>query len=192
MSDVRLFLGFRVPEAVASGVLDGTRGSLEGTRLYASQDLHLTLVFLGAWPAERVDELAGVVQEELRGLPAPDLLVHGTGCFPEEGAPRALWAGVEESAETVGRLGAVVERCRQAARCLGWRPRGVGDRGPLRAHLTVARTRAEDGFDAEPFLRARPRGAWIAQDVCLFESRPDRQETRYAVRATWPLVVRPG
>jgi len=192
MADLRLFLGFRVPLDLAEHVLDQLGGVLEGARVYAPRDLHVTLAFLGAWPEERLTDLKGVVQEELRGLPAPDLHLNGMGQFGDSSSARALWAGVEEADGTYGRLDAVVERCRQAARCLGWRPRGVGDRGPLQAHVTVARLAASGPGLSPMFALAQPRGAWIAQDVGLFESTPDDPEQRYAVRATWPLVVRPG
>jgi RNA 2',3'-cyclic 3'-phosphodiesterase len=192
MADVRLFLGFRVPLETAEGVLNQVRGGLEGYRVYEPEDLHLTLAFLGAWPEDRVGDLADVAQEELRGLPAPDLHLLGTGAFPDSTSAKALWVGVEEPDETFGRFSAVVERCRQAGRCLGWRPEGLGDRGPAKAHITVARSVGPPSQISQEFMSARPRGTWIAQDVALIESTPDCPQQRYTVRATWPLVVRPG
>tara|TARA_R110002126_G_scaffold41590_10_gene120899 strand:- start:8066 stop:8644 length:579 start_codon:yes stop_codon:yes gene_type:complete len=192
MADVRLFLGFRVPLDLAENVLDQLGGVLEGTRVYAPGDLHVTLAFLGAWSGDRIADLKGAVQEELRGLPAPDLHLNGTGAFPDSSSERALWARVEEADGTYGRLEAVVERCRQAARCLGWRPKRGEGRGPLRAHVTVARSGGPAAPLTPGFEVAQPRGAWIAQDVALFESTPDHPEQRYVVHATWPLVVRPG
>jgi 2'-5' RNA ligase len=190
MGTVRLFVGLPLPEDLAGRLVRSTADALAEVRTYPARDLHLTLCFLGDVDEDAAARLPGVLQEELRGLQAPELALDGVGGFPSLDRPRVLWAGVREVEGTEGRLDRLVERCRQAARSIGWRPRGPADHGPLTAHVTLARPR--DGRAPEGFGALRPVGTWVAQDVALLESRPDRPEARYLHRATWPLVVPPG
>lgn len=199
----RLFVGLlpdeevtaRLSRRILPTLLDDDERPPEGIRPYAPADLHLTLAFLGSFPEERRSSLQGALREELRGLNAPELLVSGTGSFPDESAPKVLWAGIEERYEAVGRLAALHNRVEQACRAHGWRPSGPERRPERRAlfrpHMTVARVAA--GTEVHPaFHRLDFDVPWLPVDVHLVESRPEDPEERYRSLYAVPLVVRPG
>lgn len=196
----RLFIGLAVPPAVGASLAASTAAALPEVafRCYPAADLHVTLCFLGEFALASDPEatrLERALVDETRGLAAPELALHGVGVFPEEGAPRALWAGLREEPGTEGRLAALANRARDAALAGGWRPSGADRSRPFRPHVTLARPRGEAPSPAGPLARfaaLRPRGAWVAAEVTLFESRPHEPAARYRPLAEVPLAVRPG
>jgi 2'-5' RNA ligase len=195
----RLFVGLRVASDAAGRVARRVRPALiegggaepDGLVVYAGRDLHLTLCFLGALGPDSCARLAGVLQEEVRGLVAPDLWLSDTGGFPSLAQPRVLWAGVREAEPSCGRLGALHNRVLQAALSIGWRP-GARARGrPFAPHVTLARVRAGGPRIPPAFGRMALDERWLPLEVELMESCPDGQE-RYRTLASVPLVVQPG
>lgn len=194
--DRRLFIGLRLDEEGAERLMRRVRPFLDtaGTRIYEPQDLHLTLGFLGAFPEDRRNQLQRVLQEEIRGLDAPELVLSGIGAFPSTAAPAAIYVGIKESDECPGRLWALRNRAWQAALSLGWRPLPAERRREFRPHVTVARL--PRGEQAPPLDSGLARldfdQRWLPVDVHVLESRPERPEERYRSLAAIPLVVRPG
>lgn len=98
----------------------------------ATANLHLTLKFLGAVDAARLD----AVRAALGGAGGPpfDLVLRGLGAFPSATRPRVLWAGAggghAEAAALAGRLEAALAP-------LGFAPEGR----PFSAHVTLGRVR---------------------------------------------------
>lgn len=91
---MRLFVALPVPNDVVDALLPLQEG-VGAADWTEPDDLHLTLRFLGEWPAARLDEL----RAGLDRLVAHDFVLglRGVGCFPPRGAPHALWAGVSDS-----------------------------------------------------------------------------------------------
>ncbi len=56
-------------------------------------NLHVTTKFIGEWPESRLDELHRVLAPLARREPF-DMDVNALGWFPNERAPRVLWAGI--------------------------------------------------------------------------------------------------
>ncbi len=66
---LRLFLGFRLPDATARRVLSWQQeelGAPERARLVPVENLHVTIAFLGSRPAGEVDSIAGALREAAR------------------------------------------------------------------------------------------------------------------------------
>lgn len=194
--DRRLFIGLRLDEEGAQRLMRRVRPFFDGdgARVYEAQDLHLTLGFLGSFPEDRRNQLQKVLQEEIRGLDAPELVLGGIGAFPSTAEPAAVWVGVKETDERPGRLWALRNRAWQAALSLGWRPLPAERRREFRPHVTVARLpRDGSAGPLDPGLvRLDFDQRWLPVDVHVLESRPDRAEERYRSLAAIPLVVRPG
>jgi len=211
----RLFIGLVVPESVGgplTALAEGALREVEGVtcRRYPPRDLHLTLCFLGEHPGGA--RLESALQDETRGLYAPELYLAGTGTFPDAGPPRVLWVGVREDLGLEGRLAALHNRVSTAAMVAGWRAAPADRTRPFLPHLTLARwgkatqgsqarsagagapERGDPGHAAalRAFSALRPRGSWIASEVVLFESDPSRPEQRYRPLLEVPLAVRPG
>jgi len=134
--------------------------------------LHLTLVFLGSVPEQRL-ECVRTVAAGATGTPitvALDRLEHWRRprvlCLTPSAVPMPLASLVEQL------------RCSLAGQQLPTESR------PYRPHLTLARkvARFEGPTDVEPLL-------WRAESITLVESKTDRKGSRYEPLATWPLDV---
>jgi len=149
----------------------------DSLRWVQPEQMHITLVFLGEVPLDRV----GMASERLAApvaLAPFDLLLQGLGAFPPRGAPRALWIGVQEGAEQLQLLqGEIADR-------LKWPPDPGA--GPFRPHLTLARFRRSRPSDRH-VLRDQPmlgRGIPLRVDhVTLYESVLSSGPPRYAALA---------
>ncbi|GAA3727698.1 2'-5' RNA ligase [Spinactinospora alkalitolerans] len=188
---MRLFAALEPPtgtlDAVGRALADarpdrrGARRDVRGVRWTPRADWHLTLVFLGEVPDERVPALRERFTAETAGHPAMTLALRGAGTFPDDAArARVLWAGVEGDVAALTRL---AEGLRDAAADLGV----PVEHRPYVPHLTLVRTRwpsdlsalrrSLDGIDAPP---------WRAADVHLVHSRPNGAP-RYRTVATCAL-----
>lgn len=193
----RLFFGLGVEGDLAERIARGTRRALAEcgpTAIYEPDDLHLTLAFLGEVDDGLVPSLVRASEDEFRGLGAPELRVGDcAGAFPSPDAPRALWHGVEECVEVVGRLAALRNRALQVAYSHGLRPAGAERRRGFTPHVTVARPGDGARVPADFYDEGEGR-RWLPVDVSLYESLANRSSggARYRVVGSWPLVVGPG
>jgi len=87
----RLFLALTPPAAVRA-VVAGLQTPLRNVRWTPTEQLHITLRFLGDVTPELRDILINRLST-IRVEPFP-LPVEGTGLFPQRGLPRVLWVGV--------------------------------------------------------------------------------------------------
>lgn len=128
--------------------------------------LHLTVRFIGAAD----DEAAGAIHAALDDpldTPRFPLTLAGAGAFPPRGAPRVLWAGLEEGRDSLEQVEREVTRRLSAA---GIAP----DARPYRPHLTLARVREAAGLSAANlFTGIGPirLGTMQVEAITLFESR---------------------
>lgn len=193
----RLFFGLGIEGDLGERIAKRTRLALADCgemAVYAADDLHLTLAFLGEVESDTVRSIVRTAGDEFRGLTAPELRVGGSaGSFPDGERPRALWEGVEETFDSLGRLAALRNRALQVAYCHGLRPRRADRERPFHPHVTVARPGAGAAIPGD-FFEGRDASRWLPVDVTLFESfgKESPDGSRYRVLAAWPLVVRPG
>jgi RNA 2',3'-cyclic 3'-phosphodiesterase len=142
---------------------------------------HLTLLFLGTVPADRVLPLIEAAGPVVAAAPPMTLRLAGGGRFGSRRRPQVAWAGlagdVRPLTDLAGRLAAV-------ARSLGL---PVEDR-PFRAHLTIGRWRP--GRPADGALTDRLadyRGPdWPVPEVLLLRSHLGPRP-RYETVAAWPV-----
>ena len=156
MSALRTFVALDVgPEARAglAGWMAELGPRLPGFKWVEPENLHLTLRFLGETPAERLPALREALAAAAAEVAPFELVVRGAGAFPDAGAPRVLWAGVEATAA----LAALQRRVEEAVRGLGWEPEGT----PFRPHVTLARARhPRPRADATAALAAAGTRVW--------------------------------
>lgn len=99
-----------------------------------SENLHLTLKFLGEVEEPRLSAVADALGSAARGLSPFRLAFGGLGAFPQPRAARVVWIGVSQGAEALTELQGRVE---------AWlEPLGFArERRPFSAHLTLGRVR---------------------------------------------------
>jgi 2'-5' RNA ligase len=176
---LRLFVALDAPDRVVgdlAGVVARVRAEHPRLRWVPAPRWHLTLAFLGAVEARRVDDLCTRLGRAAgRHQPLPMELA-GAGRFGD----RVLWVGVRGAVADVGRLAASV--------AAGSRRAGIAveDR-PYRPHLTLARGR--DGVDLRPAVAALAGyegPPWTAAEVHLVRSHLGR-DVRYERLASFAL-----
>lgn len=137
----------------------------------AAENLHLTLVFLGACASRERDCMKGAAAQVR--VPGFSLCLDRIGYWRRS---RILWAGADgeppELVELVGSLS------RHLAQC-GYHP----ESRPYRAHLTLAR-KAGWPVSVPPMEPVR----WRVQTFCLVRSVTTSSGSQYEILHTWPLA----
>ena len=171
---VRAFVAVELPEH-AKSALAKIAGELRaaqigGLRVSRAGAIHLTLKFLGDVPRERLDAIGGAVADASTQHGPFALTLSGVGAFPNERAPRVLWAGIGGDLDSLAALQASVE---DALADIGF-PR---ERRPYRPHLTLARLRPRATSDdrrraIRALHRARPQAQlpFNANAIALYQS----------------------
>lgn len=175
---IRLFTAIELPESVRVR-LTLLQGGVPGARWSPSENLHLTLRFIG-----EVDEAqANDIDDMLAAIRAPafDLTLKGTGEFGGRD-PHALWIGVAPS-EALMRLAAKIESALQR---MGL-PAETRKYAP---HVTLARLRDAPIAKVRDFLSAHASfdsGAFAVRRFALFSSYPSSNGSLYRLERTYAL-----
>lgn len=156
---LRLFVAVTLPpevrDALAEVIGRLRAANLRGVRTVAPEGVHITLKFLGNVDAGRVPEISEALTSAAHGAMPFRLALRGLGAFPDDRAPRVLWAGVSVDTAVSGgtdagvsgfpdALGALARRVDDACAGLGF-PR---ERRAFSPHLTIARLR-DSASDAD-------------------------------------------
>lgn len=168
---LRLFFGLPLPHRQADAIDAWRNGLALDGRPVTRRNLHLTLVFLGNQPVERVAELqrlASQVQGEGFELTLDRLEVgrHGLVSLVPSRPPEALLRLASELQSIL----------RAAGHSL--------DERAFWPHLTLTRQCRK-----RPVLDSLPGFAWPAERFVLFHSTTDRQGSVYHPLFHWPLLM---
>ena len=184
---MRAFIAIELPAPVKEAIA-GLRERLRRSGAKASwvktENMHLTLRFLGDVPPERLDRLGTRFGDAAAQCAAFPLSVAGTGLFPNARRPSVVWAGV---AAPEGGLRSARPGAEDAARAAGLPP----DNKPFHPHITLARIR--DRRDLGTLLddleaaKAFFGGDFITRSVSLFSSEVNRGGPVYRRLREFPL-----
>jgi len=165
----RLFFACWPDERVRAEIVERRR-LIEGLsrRRVPDHNLHLTLLFLGNQPADRLPDLMDAIPEmDAMGFV---LRLDRFGWFP---AARVAWLG-----------GSAPEPADSLVRTLSERCRALGlsfDRRRFHPHVTLFRK-----VERRPAFPPVPALDWSVDELALIESIPSRP---YQVLRTWPLKL---
>ncbi|MBL8258736.1 MAG: RNA 2',3'-cyclic phosphodiesterase [Candidatus Competibacteraceae bacterium] len=139
-------------------------------RRVRDDNLHMTLVFLGATDAEK----RGVYESALAGLTVPslELRLDRYGYWPKS---RILWLGSSQPPPELDELVADLNRRLQGC---GFVP----ENRAFQAHITLARNFA----GPTPKFPPEPPVCWRIGEVALVESALGETGSRYRVLRGWP------
>ncbi len=135
---MRIFVAVPVPEALRKKVAAlGNEIAAPGISPVKSENMHLTLRFIGEVPDGELDGIKNLL-EKVR-FKRFSCKVVGVGVFPNESFVRVVWAGCSSN-------GAMEALAKQVAGALS----GYGGDERFSAHLTIARVKSR--MDPRKFL----------------------------------------
>lgn len=184
---LRSFVAIGLADPARSAIvayLERLRATVGGVAWTRTENLHLTLKFLGDIAAGRIQSLADRLRAVAAATRPFTLQVVGVGAFPNLAHPRALWIGV--AAPALRSLGDAVE-----AACVA--EGFAAERRALRPHVTLGRIRTHSrrGAPDLTFLTSdggRDFGVAPVESVVLFRSELRSEGARHTVLATYPLA----
>jgi 2'-5' RNA ligase len=187
----RLFFAVAVPPGALEAcqrVIDAVRTTPLGrdARWVRTENLHLTVRFLGDTEADVVPDVALATLDAAATVAPFRIELAGAGAFPDGRHPRTIWLGVDEGNDGLIRLNDALDAPLDR---LGWAP----DPRARRPHLTVARTDAARGevshaiADALASAAAGWRTGFDATALTLFRSHLGGGPPRYEPVVEAPL-----
>lgn len=187
-NQVRAFLAVDLSEAVRSNVAKLIRSlqpRIDGTKWVETQNLHVTLKFLGDVPLTELHHLIAAVTRGAQATEAFDLEFLGCGAFPNLESPKTIWVGCDRGAEELTRLAGSIEE--ELFQC-GY-PKENRRFSP---HLTIGRVKRGASTDVSltEFFRqqqGRPFGSCGIDQVALYSSELTRRGPIYDELAVIPL-----
>lgn len=102
MQKIRSFIAIPLPEdvqAAAGRMVDRMRDVAPGVKWVDSENLHLTLKFLGDVDNREVIDVCKALRQCCQGVEPFSLKLHGVGGFPDLQRARVIWAGVEDEGD---------------------------------------------------------------------------------------------
>jgi 2'-5' RNA ligase len=156
---VRTFICIEIPNSIKARIdqLQNTLKAIDAQVSWTkSSNIHLTLKFLGAVEATRIQRVAKAVERAAGGIDRFEIEVSGAGCFPSARSPRVLWIGFSELPEPLNQLYTNLEDELD-------REGFAREKREFSPHLTIGRLRGPknaasladaliaSGFDAETF-----------------------------------------
>jgi 2'-5' RNA ligase len=160
----------------------------DAVRWVRSENLHMTLRFLGNIERGIVPDLAASVREEIAGLAPFQAEVGGVCVFPSAKRPRVMVLDMEPAA-ALAQLASAVERGVQRA---GF----DAEERPFRAHLTLGRMAGRSGrgrrvshagFPDTANLEVSRSVSFEVTESVLFQSELLRSGARYTALERFPL-----
>jgi len=190
MPPIRSFIAIELPRetrACVERVTARLRTSSTDVRWVKTDDIHLTLKFLGDIEEGRIPEIAGCIEQCLQGIPPFPIAVRGLGAFPSDHNPQVIWiAAADES----GRLPRMQDALEEGLSRLGFKK----EKRPFAPHLTLGRLKSPRGKEAVRSglaeLKHTDCGSYSAEAVCLYKSDLRPSGSVYTLLESFSLAPR--
>lgn len=147
MPRLRTFIAVEMSPSVIGRVgdlIDKLRIAPAEVNWVRPQQMHLTLKFLGDVPDTETPDVCRVVNEVAAEFEPFEVTCRGTGAFPNLRDPRTLWIAIEDGADELKRLAALLDD--RLSSELGY----ARESRAFHPHLTVGRVKRElPGGDGE-------------------------------------------
>ncbi len=134
-----MFISARIGETLTRHISQCARSGAD-VKWVESQNLHLTLKFLGEVPNARLDEILVAGDSAAEEVKAFRVFWEGFGAFPTFKKPRVIWAGMTQGGQSVSQLAGRLED----------RLASIGFSREERAfspHLTIGRVKSLRGIE---------------------------------------------
>lgn len=188
---LRLFIAIPLPEEIKIALENVQRelrhaAPKEGLRWTTRDQLHLTLRFLGNVQTQHVDALTQALRSASETYSALELRSQGLGAFPNRGAPRVLWAAIEDKTKQLPSLQAAIQSATLVFTNEKPEERFAG-------HITLARVKRIKPSEAKVLAAAlgargsRVFGEWTAREVHLLRSELSAQGAKHTILSIFIL-----
>ena len=189
---MRLFVALEIPAAVRDNLAAFIKELRDLSALLAdkrprwvrSENLHVTLKFIGEASATKLDGICGALSAIRSDAPV-DLQFRELGFFPDEKYPRVLWAGLVAS-PNLPLLAGHIDRALEA--------QGIApDKRAFTPHLTLARFEPPGLHEklrvAIQKNSEREFGTFQAREFHLIESKLKPTGAEYTSLASFPFTL---
>jgi RNA 2',3'-cyclic 3'-phosphodiesterase len=138
MNTIRAFIAIEIPVEIQKGIARNIadlkkNAGKSAVRWVATENIHLTLKFLGDVSPINVELIQQMLASEANQHPGFEIHVGTFGCFPNPHRPRTLWVGLQAPPE----LASLQRGIEAAAAKIGYTP----EERSFSPHLTVGRVR---------------------------------------------------
>jgi 2'-5' RNA ligase len=182
------FRGFIAVDVPPSPLLDALARDLQmsssSLKVVRTDQLHLTIKFLGETEEGLVPEILTAIREAAAGIHPFGIRVKGTGAFPSLARMNVIWVGVE-GAEPIARIAEALESSLEP---LGF-PR---EKRPWTAHVTLARVKGHRDLDrARRILEPRANDTFAAHTVDAVQLKKSvltPEGAKYSIVGSVPLA----
>ena len=141
---LRVFIAIDVEDPLLLSRLERVKEAIVATGVpmkpVETQNLHLTLRFIGEVPRYKVEEIIDQVLKPIR-RERFTITLRGLGAFPSPSRPRVVWVGITEGSEVLESIHGEIER---GLRGLGLQP----SRERFVPHITLARIKGSRNIQA--------------------------------------------
>ena len=110
------------------------KNSGANTKLVETENIHITLKFLGGTDEELIDKIEDIMKKSVEGIVPFDLKLIGAGVFPNPDYIKIMWIGIKDNGEA-GKIASIIN---EELVSLGFEK----DRRSFSPHLTIARVRS--------------------------------------------------
>ncbi len=158
---MRLFVAIELSDAVRQAlknVQEALRPKCPDVRWVRPEQLHLTVKFLGEVNDRDVAGVCAAISKAAAVSGGFSMRVRDCGCFPERGAVRIVWAGVQEAS---GFLKTCVDATEGALAEVGF----AREVRPFSPHITIGRVREDRSRGAIRFAVQSHQYAEVEQEV---------------------------
>jgi len=192
MARIRTFIAVDLAAGVKSrlaGLQDQLGRSAAGVKWTRTENMHLTLLFLGEVEQLEVVSICRLVQQRARKHAPFVLEAAGLGAFPNPRRPKILWVGLTEGVAELRALHADLE---EGLLDLGCYRREDREYTP---HLTLGRLSHDDREEEWGTILAKHAdwqgGSSPVDEVLVMASEMRKNGPEYSVLGRGPLAGRP-
>jgi 2'-5' RNA ligase len=134
---LRCFIAIELPDALKGEIASRTEGARNcgaDAKWVKTENLHLTLKFLGNTSEELMPDIKDALAGAVAGHKSFAIRFKGAGVFPDRKRPRVIWVGIEDS----GSLVALQKEVEEAMAAQGFEVEGRA----YSPHLTIGRLKS--------------------------------------------------
>ena len=108
-------------------------------KIVEPKNIHITLKFLGDTPEEEIEQIEEIIKNSVKGIDPFNIMLEGTGVFPNKGYIRVVWIGLKGLQYLVD----IAKNVDEKIASLGFKK----EKRDFSAHLTIGRVKSSKNKD---------------------------------------------